>query len=96
MPWDWVDPFRARYRKMIIETLLRLVELIPREDTTTWRQLIERTLNLEPDNEAAFEHLLGNARARGDALTEVSIRRRYTAVMQRLGLPPNPRLLDSA
>jgi DNA-binding SARP family transcriptional activator len=96
MPWDWVDPFRAHYRTTMIETLLRLIDAIPRDETTTWRELIERTLNLEPDNEAAFEHLLAAARARGDALTELSIQRRYTTVMERLGLRPNPRLVATA
>jgi hypothetical protein len=48
---------------------------------------------VEPENEAAYERLLLNARARGDLLAAHRIRRRYEDTAQRLGLSANPVLL---
>jgi DNA-binding SARP family transcriptional activator len=94
--WTWAEPFRHHYQELAMGALLRLADLVAPDDADTWRRLIHRILSLEPDNEEAFERLLGQARARGDALTQAHVQRRYEAVMAGLGLQPNPRLLASA
>jgi hypothetical protein len=48
---------------------------------------------MEPENEAAYERLLLNARARGDVLAAHRIARRYEDAAARLGFAANPILL---
>jgi DNA-binding SARP family transcriptional activator len=93
MAWEWVEAFRERHRLQLTAALIRLADLLAATDLSASERLVERILTLEPDNEDAFERLLGRARDRGDALATLRIQRRYKTVMEGLGLRANPRFL---
>jgi DNA-binding SARP family transcriptional activator len=93
--WQWVDPLREAYRARYVAAALRLADLVRNTDLARSDGLAERVIELEPENEAAYERLLLNARARGDALAAHRIARRYEAAATRLGFAANPYLLQA-
>jgi LuxR family maltose regulon positive regulatory protein len=91
--WFWVEPLRMGYRSRFAAAALQLADLISTSDPARSDGLAERVLDVEPENEAAYERLLLNARARGDLLAAHRIRRRYEDTAHRLGFSANPVLL---
>jgi len=89
---DWVATWRMAYQERAVAALLRLAELVADGDASD--ALAERVLALDPDHEGAFERLIANARQRRDRARLLRWVDGYVSAMRRLGIQPNPRLVD--
>jgi LuxR family transcriptional regulator, maltose regulon positive regulatory protein len=94
--WLWVDPLRMAYRSRFATAALQLADLISTLDPARSDGLAERVIEIEPENDSAYERLFLNARARGDLLAAARVARRYGEAAVRLGLSTNPVLLQAA
>jgi LuxR family transcriptional regulator, maltose regulon positive regulatory protein len=94
--WLWVDTLRMTYRSRFASAALQLADLISTTDPAGSDGLAERIIAIEPENEAAYERLLLNARGRGDVLAARRIAHRYEEAAVRLGFSANPSLLQVA
>jgi DNA-binding SARP family transcriptional activator len=94
--WLWVDPLRMVYRSRFAAAALQLADLISSTDPARSDGLAERVIAVEPENEAAYERLMLNARARGDLLAAHRVARRYEEAASRLGFSANPLFLQIA
>jgi DNA-binding SARP family transcriptional activator len=93
--WLWVEPLRMGYRARFVAAALQLADLVSATDSARSDGLAERVIEVEPENEAAYERLLLNARARGDVLGAHRVARRYEETAVRLGFSANPILVQA-
>ena len=93
--WLWIDALRMAYRSRFATAALELADLVSDLDPVRSDGLAERVIEVEPENELAYERLVLNARARGDVLGAARVARRYEAAATRLGFSANPVLLQA-
>jgi DNA-binding SARP family transcriptional activator len=90
--WQWVEPFREEYQARAAGAMLRLAELVAPVDLSRSDGLAEQVLNLQADSQAAYEHLLRNARARRDLTAVHDLTQRYQTMLHRQRLQATVRV----
>jgi DNA-binding SARP family transcriptional activator len=86
--WTWVEPFRLTYQTRLVDAALHLADLEATRDPSRSDALAEHVLAIEPDNEPAYERLLANAQAQGNALAYRRALHRYERAAAQYGFRP--------
>ncbi len=86
--WPWVEPYRLTYQTRLVDAALHLADLEAARDPSRSDALAEQVLAIEPDNEPAYERLIANAQAQGNALVYRRALHRYERAAAQYGFRP--------
>jgi DNA-binding SARP family transcriptional activator len=90
--WGWVEPMRLDYQSRYIGAALQLADALARTDPARSDGLAESAIAIAPDTDIAYERLIQNALARGNALEVRRLRSRYVRAAAHYGFIPDPHL----
>lgn len=83
--WPWLESLRLTYQSRFVDAALHLADLTTGVDVSGSDNLAEQVLQIEPDNEAAYDRLMRNAAARGDTLAQRRAVQRYERAAAHFG-----------